>query len=615
MSTSATTITAPGALADARPAAGDRSVRRTRSQLAIAVGSLVVIFGISLFVVLLAANRPSFLVPTTHVGFYPHWLAGPLGGLLPFFPRGSNALKYVFTLGMVVMYVAYVLALDHAPRLRARWVIGAIVAVQLVMVLSPPLSLTDLFNYINYGRLEVVHHLNPYATIPYYEPHSDPSYYLSNWHHLLSPYGPLFTVLTFALVPLGVVASFWVLKVLLMLASLGTLALVWACARLLGRDPLRAIVFVGLNPLVLLWGMGGDHNDFLMMLLIVGAFYLLLRARSLRAPGPQAPEMPVAAPIATPGAVGAVTAPAGTVAAAGAAAGVRRLGAGRIRRLGLATLRAGRPGPNGAGPSASGNGAGPAGAAAPVAPAAGVGAAAGAAVRRSPRRSAADLAGRAGALVWPLAPLDAAAGVLLVTAVAIKASAGILLPVVLMALLVRPRDLVQVLIGVVLAALALGAMTYLAFGAHIPDLSTQARLVTSVSIPNLVGLATGQGGETDVIRSVMTGVLVVGVLASAWWASRHRDLGPDALVTGAGWASVVLIVSLSWVLPWYVLWTLPLAVLSRSRALRRTVLVLGAYLIFAWMPLQADLFRTIGFHPLGTPLGAVHQRETKALLH
>ena len=51
-------------------------------------------------------------------------------------------------------------------------------------------------------------------------PHTDPSYSLSNWHELLSPYGPLFTLLTFAVVPLGVAGAFWSLKVLLVCASL-----------------------------------------------------------------------------------------------------------------------------------------------------------------------------------------------------------------------------------------------------------------------------------------------------------------------------------------------------------------------------------------------------------
>ena len=53
----------------------------------------------------------------------------------------------------------------------------------------------------------------------------------------------------------------------------------WKCARLLGRDPVAAIVLVGLNPIVLVWGLGGDHNDFLMVFSIVLGFYLLLRRR------------------------------------------------------------------------------------------------------------------------------------------------------------------------------------------------------------------------------------------------------------------------------------------------------------------------------------------------
>ena len=167
--------------------------------------------------------------------------------------------------------------LRYVPRLRARWVIAAIVAVHAIFLLAPPLALTDIFNYINYGRMEVVHHLNPYTTIPILEPHDDPSYALSNWHELLSPYGPLFTLLTFAVVPLGVAGSFWALKAILALASLATILLVWKCARLLGRDPVAAIVLVGLNPIVLVWGLGGDHNDFLMILCIVLGFYLLLR--------------------------------------------------------------------------------------------------------------------------------------------------------------------------------------------------------------------------------------------------------------------------------------------------------------------------------------------------
>ncbi len=129
------------------------------------------------------------------------------------------------------MYPFYGLAILFAARLRRRWTLAAILAVHVIFLLSPPLALTDVFNYINYGRMEIVHGLNPYATIPALEPHGDPAYALSNWHHLMSPYGPLFTLFTFTLVPLGIVASFWVFKATLMLASLAILGLVWRCAR------------------------------------------------------------------------------------------------------------------------------------------------------------------------------------------------------------------------------------------------------------------------------------------------------------------------------------------------------------------------------------------------
>src|SRR5438093_919624 len=79
----------------------------------------------------------------------------------------------------------------------------------------PTMALTVVFHYIDYGRMEVVHPLNPYTTIPILEPHNVPSYSVSNWHQLLSPYGPLFTLLSFAVVPLGVAASFWALKVII----------------------------------------------------------------------------------------------------------------------------------------------------------------------------------------------------------------------------------------------------------------------------------------------------------------------------------------------------------------------------------------------------------------
>jgi len=238
-----------------------------------------------LVIVALAAHHVSFLSPTATPLHYPAWMAGPLAGLWPGAVPGTRALAWLVSATLGLMCVAWVLALRATPRLHPGWVLGSVLVVHLIFLLAPPLQYTDVFNYINYARMGVIHHLDPYTTLPLAEPHSDPAYALSNWHYLRSPYGPLFTLLTYALVPLGVPASFWTIKLIVGACSLGLLALVWRTARLLGRSPSLAVAFVGLNPIVLVWGLGGDHNDFVMVLLAFAGIYLLLGAR-LRS-GPQ----------------------------------------------------------------------------------------------------------------------------------------------------------------------------------------------------------------------------------------------------------------------------------------------------------------------------------------
>ncbi len=486
---------------------------RTRRDTAIGVGVLIWIGMCVLLIVLAAADRPSFLSSPSHYGFFPHWLAGPLGGLWPWLTRSPRATKALLTGALVTMYLAYVVSLRYVPLLRARWAIATIVGVHAILLLSPPLSLTDVFNYINYGRMGMLHGLNPYTTIPALGPHSDPSYALSNWHQLLTPYGPLFTLITYAVVPLGLAGSLWTFKGLLMVLSLATILLVWRSARLLGRDPVAAIVLVGLNPLILVWGLGGDHNDFFMMFCVTLAFYLLLRAR---APG--------------------------------------------------------------------------------ISP--GVGVVAGEAMPTS-----------LGAWLWPLAAPELGAGVALAAAIALKASAAILVPVVLAGLLRAPRRLVQVALGLLAGGIVLGAFTVIAFGAHLPDLGAQGRLVIPMGLPNLLGLVLGQGGLTETMRGLLSVVLILAVLGCGVLAWRRRDA-----LSASGWATMALLLTLSWVLPWYVLWVLPLVALSRSRALRTTALVFGAYLLLTWIPLATAVDNALGIRPTTTLIGQQNQRYVRGLL-
>ncbi|MGH2875206.1 MAG: hypothetical protein ACRDLV_03025, partial [Solirubrobacteraceae bacterium] len=74
---------------------------------------------------------------------------------------------------------------------------------------------------------------------------------------------------------------------------------------------------------------------------------------------------------------------------------------------------------------------------------------------------------------------------------------------------------------------------------------------------------------------------------------------------GAGWATLALIASLGWVMPWYVIWLLPLAALGSSVALRRAGVLLTIYLVLAFLPSTARLMSQEGINLLDTHAGHV----------
>src|SRR5207302_2699446 len=99
------------------------------------------------------------------------------------------------------------------------------------------------------------------------------------WSYTPTVYGPLFTALSDASAPLSIAMSALTYKLIAACASLGTVALVWNSARLRGLDPVRAAALVGLNPLIVVYGVGGGHNDLLMLAAIAGGIYLMLAHR------------------------------------------------------------------------------------------------------------------------------------------------------------------------------------------------------------------------------------------------------------------------------------------------------------------------------------------------
>jgi alpha-1,6-mannosyltransferase len=223
----------------------------------------------------LGAPRTRFLVLAGDGPPLPRWIMGPFAGvgwgLQP-------VLLCVLLAAMIACYLA-VLRWDEAVTTRAG--LSAVLALHAIFLLAPPLLSSDVFNYIDAGRLHALYGLNPYVATPLARA-TDVAFPFTGapWTHSASVYGPAFVLLSSLLAPLGVAAQLWALKALAALSSLGCVALIWACARRRGRPPLHAAMFFGLNPIVLVLGVGGAHNDLLMSVLVLLALWLALADRA-----------------------------------------------------------------------------------------------------------------------------------------------------------------------------------------------------------------------------------------------------------------------------------------------------------------------------------------------
>ncbi len=160
-----------------------------------------------------------------------------------------------------------------AAALPARWAIALLAALHAIVFAGPILLSTDVFSYIAYARMGVEHGLNPYLHGPAAISHDPVYYYVGHdWRHVATAYGPLYTLISYPLAPLGVVGALWGMKLEALLASAGTLALTWRCARdRAASTRCIALLVVGANPLYVIYGLGGAHNDLLMMLRDDGA--------------------------------------------------------------------------------------------------------------------------------------------------------------------------------------------------------------------------------------------------------------------------------------------------------------------------------------------------------
>ena len=216
-------------------------------------------------------------------GGSPSWLIGPLR------PLGTEAAAGrlagpVFFGGLCLALVLYACVLVRARAIPARLALGAVAALHVAFLLAPPLLSQDVFSYLAYARLGVEHGLNPYGSAPVDIP-ADPVFPYAGSKDAPSVYGPLFTLLTYPLAPLGLAAGLWSLKALAALSSLGIVLLVWRGAELCGRDPRLPALAVGLNPDVLVHVVGGAHNEALVMLLVTAGVVAFMAGRAAAGTG------------------------------------------------------------------------------------------------------------------------------------------------------------------------------------------------------------------------------------------------------------------------------------------------------------------------------------------
>jgi len=244
------------------------------------VGALLVLWGASQTTSPFTLNRSTFGTlsdATSQFGATWYFGTGPLRG-------SGNELAFVVVVyaGMFFMIRGWLglvrLARAH-PGTPVKKFVPIFIAWLLPLLVVAPLFSHDAYAYVAQGE-EMTRHINPYlystsilgvGGSPY------PSYVDSLWSNTTSPYGPVFLWLAGSIVSIVHHSELAALVGFRLLAVLGVVLMaIYAprLARSYGRDPSKAFVLVALNPLLLFHLVAGEHNDALMMGLLVAGLAL-----------------------------------------------------------------------------------------------------------------------------------------------------------------------------------------------------------------------------------------------------------------------------------------------------------------------------------------------------
>jgi hypothetical protein len=150
----------------------------------------------------------------------------------------------------------------------------------------------------------------------------------------------------------------------------------------------------------------------------------------------------------------------------------------------------------------------------------------------------------------------------------VKATAAVMLPF----MIVSKRRLAP--IAGALGALAAGVIVgYAAFGVRgidvFADLNRQDGLVSSHSFADRLAYLFGASSVSSTEHALLKAGLVAILLYLLWRTWRGYDW-----IAASGWALLAIAVTTTWLMAWYTVWPLPLAVISRDRRLLVSTLCL-----------------------------------------
>jgi hypothetical protein len=127
-----------------------------------------------------------------------------------------------------------------------------------------------------------------------------------------------------------------------------------------------------------------------------------------------------------------------------------------------------------------------------------------------------------------------------------------------------------------------------AFGSDLTGFVTalheQQEMVSVHSVPAETARLFGLSGLPTWWRDLFVALFVAVTGTALVCTARGADWR-----TCAGWATLALVVCTAWLLPWYAIWPLPLAALSRSRVLRVATVVFCGYALALHLPATQSL--------------------------